>query len=184
MNALRNTSLLRIIAGLLTFCLGAVILSPAATAEGIGTRYADWLRLHLPESTQPEFERALKTASESRARSFEEFLTSFLDELESVTKWNEPIEMDRRSGEATERMRTELRLQFVRFVGEAILPTFLKGDVLVQQAASENIRFDKARPYSASYTAFNHPQYSRLLDLQPIHICFGFLRSSAQPLGP
>ena len=184
MNSLRNTSVVRFVAALLTVCFGAVVVSPAAPAEGTGTQYADWLRLHLPESSQPDVERALEMVSERGARTFEEFLTSFLDELEAV-KWEVgKVEIEQGFDDSTERLRTELRLQFVRFVGEAVLPGFLKGDVLVQTATSQNFRFDKTTGYSESQRVLSDDAYSRLFELPPCHIGFCFLRSSAQPLGP
>ncbi|GMQ80673.1 MAG: hypothetical protein BMS9Abin05_0101 [Rhodothermia bacterium] len=184
MNSLRNTSVVRFVAALLTVCLGAVVVSPAATAEGIGTQYADWLRLHLPESSQPDVERALEIASERGARTFEEFLTSFLNELESVKGEVEPVEIEKGLDNTAERLRTELRLQFVRFVGEAVLPGFLKGDVLVQTAASQNFRFGKTHGYSDSQRILSDDAFARVFELPRLRIGFRFLRSSAQPLGP
>lgn len=184
MDSLRNTSVVRFFAALLTVCLGAVLVSPAATADGMGTQYADWLRLHLPEAAEPDVERALDLASERGARTFDEFLSSFLAELENAKRESGSVETIQSAEHSTDRLSQELHFQFVQFVGEAILPGFLKAEARSQTATAQSPRVSKAYQISSAQAGFSEDVKDRLIEVPPCHIAFRFLRSSSQPLGP
>lgn len=164
--------------------LGTVIASPAARAEGNTVKYAEWLLVHLPDASIPEVQLAASLASEDGARSFEEFLTSFQNELETLAGVTDQSDADNTQNRSTERLLQELRFMFTRFVGEALL-------VRHEKAASQEIASTKQniRVWGVSADRVHAPVpggsiIEAELDRSGNTASVMFLRSAAQPLGP
>ena len=121
MERLRHSAFSQVLTGFLTLSLGVVIASPVAYADGTRVDYGDWLRLHVPLTGRPNVERAIRSASERGARSFDEFLDHFGEELRALRPSAIPVGEESPFEEPTDAQIQELRLEYTRFVGEGVL---------------------------------------------------------------
>lgn len=169
---------------LLIATMAVVIVSPASAADGEGTEYADWIRLHLPEAHHPDVEQALLQISETSARSFDEFLLSFFDELDRASGSDVESSSEIPQPQSSSRLAHELRLRFVRLVADAVLSRTLK-------AESFGHFFDSSTPRAFSLLLATTPDV--LVDTWSVdelnpYASYGaataFLLTAAQPLGP
>ena len=121
MERLRNSGIARILTGIITVSLGIVVVSPAARADGSDTEYAEWVRLHVPDSTQPVVRHAIMRASEHGVRNFEEFVETFRAELDLLVASVPVSDPDGSDSGSTDALLHELRFEYTRFVGEAMM---------------------------------------------------------------
>ena len=181
MNRLRNKSLVRLLIVFMMISMGTVIVSPEATAEGNTVQYADWLLKNVLDTSEPGVRRAVLLASEDGARSFEEFLASFQNELEAMHGSS-----DQSQERTTHRLLQELRFMFKRFVGQALL--------FRQLSAVSTTCGSGTTVFSSQNTRLNGVSSIKLLSFRPgltaVFDCSTektsviFLGSAAQPLGP
>ncbi len=184
MNTLRNKSIVRFLIALLTISLGTVIVSPAARAEGNTVKYADWLLIHLPDASMPDVQQAAYLASEDGARSFEEFLTSFQNELESLAGISDQLNADDTQNRATKRLLQELRFMFTRFVGEALLIRRLVAASRPIMTTTQQTDVPDAFAGRVHAAGPDGSSPAGGLDRSDGTASVMFLRSAAQPLGP
>ena len=182
MNRLRGNIVARFLASVLTLSLGVVVVSPAAHATGSNPDYGEWLLLHIPGAQEPAVKEAAHLASLAGAKSFDEYLTAFQRELESLTSPFGAADLPTDSPD--EQLYQELRFEYTRFVGEAMLPrwiaTSVKSLLTIQLSHSD-----------AGSHSVEHGPVRALLPTEWNDAGEGFgglsslLReSSAQPLGP
>ena len=184
MERLRNSRIATILTGLLTVSLGIVVFSPTARADGSVEEYAEWVRLHVPESTEPIVLRAIVLASQHHVRNFEEFVHTFAEELNSLRSIDPVFDPDFPAPGSTDELVKELRFEYTRFVGEAMLhrhgvsvagdsydaPILLGGITGLQFAPLASASIDTAA-WNDCGNRFSNSSGS-------------FKHSSVQPLGP
>ena len=184
MNRFRNQITHRIISALLAVCLGTVVISPAALASSKDSGYANWLRLHLRDASNPDVQRAIELASEVRARNINEFLVSFISVLDVIQDDFSSGESPDESQKPNERLLQALRFQFTRFVGEA----FLMRQLIV--APSQTVVFSKELRMRSNTRDDHGLLRTRfqagdlLVELEAGILRLEFLRSTMQRLGP
>ncbi|MCH8276013.1 MAG: hypothetical protein IIA50_00520 [Bacteroidetes bacterium] len=184
MRYFRSIRLLRIIVSLTLLSVGSVTFVPAVRADSAGSRYAEWLRLHLPGGLLPQVQDALDRASEAAPRSFDDFLKAFLEEI--ISENSERSVGDLIIGEDVDddTLIQELRRQFNEAVGTAVLNRQLEA------ASSARTDYKKKRPVRGGAALWGDPPVTRdrIIYRNPAKLgrfhCGGLLRSSAQPLGP
>jgi hypothetical protein len=123
-------------------------------------------------------------ASETSARSIDEFLSAFVDELDSITSSSsgrDPVDDDRNK---TEQLLQELRFQFTRFVGKALLVRQSLVSSSQTVTSSKELRTRKTANFDFALGKYLWLPGAALGELATRDMRPVFLLSSMQPLGP
>lgn len=184
MRFFRNIIFQRILVGLTLFGVGSVVYMPEVQAETAGMRYADWLRLHIPGGTEPVIQEALERAAGIGARSFDEFLLAFVEEVS--TSDPDGIAADRIVGRSADKetLLKNLRLHFTDLIGESLM---IRHFEMAPPARTDGLKKRSPRGDQVLDTGKMGPPDPvsvRTLESLAHRISSGLLRSSAQPLGP
>lgn len=184
MQRLREKAIARVLSCILTLCLGLVILSPSARADASEFDYGIWLRLHLPDTLPSHVEQALQRASKQEARTFNEFLNSFGEELESLTGTLTAANPDATEGQPAESLIMELRFEFARLVGDALLQ---RTSAVMAATSTANVTQARSGGYGMLYRSIQDTVIPAAWNESGNR--FGgnsgtFRHSASQPLGP
>ncbi len=184
MNRLRTKWGMRVAAALLLVSLLPVTFATAAHTGRHAASYADWVRLQLRIPAGEAVAQALEAASESRARSLEAFLATFVEAYEAEDPEQPLAAAFSADGLSNEALISYLKGRYLGFAGEAVPPraSFTTATVAAQQVLNRGMaalalltRYDLSRRvFAVSLQPSPAPAF-----VVPLRT-----RCAAQPLGP
>ncbi len=182
MNRLRSIWGMRSVAGLLMASLLPVTFATAVHAAQHTSSYADWVRLQLRIPAGEAVEQALETATESRARSLEAFLTVFVEAYQAQQPERSLALAFSTRDLSNDALISYLEGHYLGFVGDAVLP---RAALVAAKLASKQVLEQGSL---AALTRIDLSRRAWLATIQPSHAPVFILSlralSAAQPLGP
>ncbi len=184
MNRLRTKWGKCVAAALLLASLLPVTFATAAHAARHTASYADWVQLQLRIPADDVVVQALEAAAESRARSLEAFLATFVEAYEAQHPERSLAYAFSADGLSNEALISYLKGRYLGFVGDAVLPraSFTAATVVVTQVLKRG---------TASLALLTRQDLNRRVfaaSLQsssaPVFVVSLRTRCAAQPLGP
>lgn len=124
MRLARSTFFTRVVAGLLVLSMLPALVAEAGQAPGASLQgtYAEWIRAQLRVPADTGLKKALDTAAQEKASTFEGFLQAFLDAYEAERP-DVPMARAFTDRDLTDdALISYLQRRFTEITGEAILP--------------------------------------------------------------